>query len=77
MEQHAAFRSGIARAPHAFSTGDVPVQDTLLIPLRALEEVVVETWTYNLGPHRLMPRIRFEDGRVAEIQWLGYGFPEP
>jgi len=39
-------------------------------------EVVVETWTYNLGPSKLMRRIRFEDSAVAEIETLGYGFHE-
>jgi Protein of unknown function (DUF2845) len=39
-------------------------------------EVLVETWIYNLGPHKLMRRIRFEDGLVVEIETLGYGFRE-
>lgn len=37
-------------------------------------EVAVETWTYNLGPSKLMRRIRFEDGEVVDIETLGYGF---
>lgn len=39
-------------------------------------EVPVETWTYNLGPSKLMRRIRFEDGEVVEIETLGYGYHE-
>jgi hypothetical protein len=36
-------------------------------------EVVIEEWTYNFGPHRLMRRVRFEDGIVVRIDTLGYG----
>lgn len=39
-------------------------------------EVPVETWTYNLGPSKLMRRVRFEDGEVVEIETLGYGYHE-
>lgn len=37
-------------------------------------EVPVESWTYNLGPNKLMRRLRFEDGIVADIETLGYGY---
>lgn len=37
-------------------------------------EVKVESWIYNLGPHKLMRRLRFEDGQVTEIETLGYGY---
>src|SRR5512147_3023086 len=30
-------------------------------------EVVVDIWIYNLGPNRLMRRLRLEDGVVVEI----------
>jgi hypothetical protein len=39
-----------------------------------VEEVVIEEWTYNLGPHQLMRVVRLENGFVAEIKHLGYGF---
>ena len=39
-----------------------------------LVEVPVETWTYNLGPSKLMRRLRLEDGVVVEIDTLGYGY---
>jgi hypothetical protein len=39
-------------------------------------EVPVEIWTYNLGPSKLMRRIRFVDGVVEEIETLGYGYNE-
>jgi hypothetical protein len=37
-------------------------------------EVQVEAWIYNLGPNKLMRSLRFEDGILAEIETLGYGF---
>jgi hypothetical protein len=37
-------------------------------------EVLVESWTYNLGPNKLMRRVRFEGGVVTEIETLGYGY---
>jgi hypothetical protein len=44
----------------------------LRVPGDAIE-VVVETWIYNLGPHKLMQRVRLEDGVVVEVDVLGYG----
>ena len=37
-------------------------------------EVPVEIWTYNFGPYKLMREIRFVDGRVDNIETLGYGY---
>jgi hypothetical protein len=39
-------------------------------------EIPVESWVYNLGPNKLMRRLRFEDGVVVEIETLGYGYYE-
>ena len=39
-----------------------------------VEEVVIEEWTYNRGPHQLMRVVRLENGFVAEIKHLGYGY---
>lgn len=41
-----------------------------------LIEIPVEIWTYNLGPYKLMRRLRFVDGVVEEIETLGYGYHE-
>jgi hypothetical protein len=38
--------------------------------------VSVEDWTYNLGPHRLMCRLRFVNGVLETVQTLSYGFNE-
>lgn len=37
-------------------------------------DVAEEIWTYNFGPYRLMQRIRFRDGLVANIDSVGYGY---
>lgn len=39
-------------------------------------EVLVEEWTYNFGPRRLMRVVTLENGVVTEIETLGYGFRE-
>ncbi|HJR69069.1 MAG TPA: DUF2845 domain-containing protein [Gammaproteobacteria bacterium] len=39
-----------------------------------LEDLVIEEWTFNLGPHQLVRVVRLENGYVAEIRHLGYGF---
>jgi hypothetical protein len=39
-----------------------------------VEEVLIEDWTYNLGPNQLMRNVRLENGVVAEIRILGYGY---
>jgi hypothetical protein len=39
-----------------------------------VEDVWVEEWTYNLGPNQLMRLVRLENGIVAEIKHLGYGY---
>lgn len=36
--------------------------------------VVIEEWTYNLGPQRFMRLLRFEDGRLENIETLEYGY---
>ena len=40
-------------------------------------EIPVESWLYNLGPNKLMRRVIFEDGIVADIETLGYGYNPP
>jgi len=40
----------------------------------ATEEVVVEEWTYNLGPRQLMRVVLLENGYVEEVKLLGYGY---
>jgi hypothetical protein len=39
-------------------------------------EIPVEIWIYNFGPYKLMRQVRFVDGRVDEIETMGYGYRE-
>lgn len=41
---------------------------------RSYVEVLVEEWTYNFGPSRLMQLVRFENGFVTDVDRLGYGY---
>ena len=50
--------------------------EELLIHDRSYVEVLVDEWTYNFGPRKLMRIIRFENGLVADVKELGYGFRE-
>jgi Protein of unknown function (DUF2845) len=40
-------------------------------------EVQIEVWIYNFGPDQLMEKVRFEDGIVASVESMGYGYNEP
>src|SRR5512138_79997 len=33
-----------------------------------VEEVLIEEWTYNLGPNQFMRLVRIENGRVVEVK---------
>ncbi|WP_027713680.1 DUF2845 domain-containing protein [Desulfuromonas sp. TF] len=39
-----------------------------------LQEVTVEEWTYNLGPNMFVRILRFENGRLVEIETGEYGY---
>ena len=39
-----------------------------------VSDVEEEIWVYNLGPNKLMQRIRFRNGVVASIDSVGYGY---
>jgi Protein of unknown function (DUF2845) len=39
-----------------------------------VSDVEEEIWVYNFGPNKLMQRIRFRNGVVADIDSLGYGY---
>ena len=41
-----------------------------------VEEVEIEEWTYNLGPRKLMRSVRLENGKVRDVDTLGYGYRE-
>ena len=40
------------------------------------QEVLVTEYIYNFGPRKLMRRLRFEGGVLADVETLGYGYTE-
>lgn len=71
VQRRSVLRAGIPpRLGRDYTEGD------LLIPDRSYVEVIVEEWTYNFGPRRLMRIVRFENGLVREVEQLGYGYRE-
>ena len=44
------------------------------VPIRGSYEVSLEIWTYNFGPHKLMYRLRFEDGLLVDVDTLSHGY---
>jgi hypothetical protein len=43
-------------------------------PLFVEEEVMIEEWTYNLGPTRFIRYLTFENGKLVNISTGDYGF---
>ncbi len=39
-----------------------------------VEEILIEEWTYNFGPNQLIRVVRLENGYVADVKYLGYGY---
>jgi len=77
IQYRTIYRSGLPRS--MTRTDSLPSNQQLndseiLIHQRSLVEVVVEEWTYNFGPRRLMRMIRFENGLVTKVTQLGYGY---
>jgi hypothetical protein len=52
-----------------------PDYDAFGVPRTAVYiPVVIDVWVYNFGPRRFMQELSFEDGRLINIQSLGYGY---
>ena len=47
------------------------------ITVHSSYEVSVEIWTYNFGSHKLMYRLRFEDGLLVDVDTLSHGYNPP
>jgi hypothetical protein len=75
VQERLIYREGRTR-PRVFSNGPngLRIEREVLSYDRSYVEVAVEEWTYNFGPRRLMQLVRFENGFVAEVEQLGYGF---
>lgn len=83
VQQRTIYRSGIPRRFVSSQTalesngGEISVsREELLIHDRSVVEVLVEDWTYNFGPHKLIRVVHFENGLVTDIDRLGYGYTE-
>jgi hypothetical protein len=44
------------------------------IVTKGISIVTVDEWIYNFGPNEFMYSLRFENGRVARIESLDYGY---
>lgn len=77
IQERVIYREGRTR-PRVFPGmgNGVTIDREVVYYDRSFVEVVVEEWTYNFGPRRLMQLVRFENGFVVEIDQLGYGFTE-
>ena len=77
VQTRSIVRTGLPRSRTRVDDPDAPpLDDELLVRDRSYVEVLVEDWTYNFGPNKLMRLIRFENGVVRDIEQLGYGFTE-
>lgn len=76
IQRRVIYRSGITRPPYRYDVNGVPraLDDEVVAFDRSYVEVLVEEWTYNFGPRRLLQVVRFEDGVVVEISSNGYGY---
>jgi hypothetical protein len=75
VEERVIYREGLTRPRVRFQgPGGLRYEEEVVQYRRSWVEVQVEEWTYNFGPARLMQRVRFEDGFVAGIDQLGYGY---
>jgi hypothetical protein len=52
----------------------LPGQHGLIYSEEEIVVIPVEVWTYNLGPHRLMHRLRFVNGILETVETMSYGF---
>jgi hypothetical protein len=74
-QQRTIVRSGVPRSlDHASQRSGS--REELLLNTRSYVEVLVEEWTYNFGPRKLMRVVRFENGLVSDVTQLGYGYRE-
>lgn len=41
---------------------------------KTITRITIDDWTYNFGPNEFMYQVIFENGRVARIESLDWGF---
>ena len=75
-ESRTILRGGIPRQdfrpydPRSYSSS----REELLIHDFSLVEVEAEVWVFNKGRRRFMREVVFLEGRVSEVNTLGYGY---
>lgn len=81
--QYTVWRAGLPRgrvtSGVTLHNGDSTIavtEEELALHERSVVEVLVEEWTYNLGPRKLMRVVRFENGLVTGVSHRGYGYHE-
>lgn len=42
--------------------------------VRTIRKILIDDWTYNFGPNEFMYQLIFENGRVARIESLDWGY---
>lgn len=77
IQERVIYREGRTRPrPRLLGPDGRWSDDEVLQYDRSYVEIVVEEWTYNFGPQRFMRLVRFENGFVAKVTQLGYGYRE-
>lgn len=77
VQERVIYREGITRPRFRVEGPDGLQYDREVLRYdRSYVEVLVEEWTYNFGPRRLMQLVRFENGFVVAVDQLGYGYRE-
>ena len=76
IQERVIYRAGLTRPRFRVEgPGGWRIQEDEVVAYdRSYVEVVVEEWTYNFGPRKLMQLVRFENGFVTDIKAIGYGF---
>jgi hypothetical protein len=72
------YRSGIPSSrvrSFSLSNGNYTdnIRGELIHHNRSVVEVPVEVWTFNIGRHHFMRELTFVNGRLTNINTLGYG----
>lgn len=63
---------GVVRRSPSYRYGSWPYEHDYYGP--GWEDLPVEIWTYNLGSHKLLRKLRFVGDQLEEIETAGYGY---
>ncbi len=67
---------GLRRVPYVDRSGGGGLLGRPSFDGYFIEDVRVTQLVYNLGPRKLMQRLRFENSVLVEIEAIGYGYRE-